>query len=1191
MQSRRKFLRPTNRNLSRSRFLRLEQLEERAVFNADTWAVTLGGTGNDVPSAIAATLDGGYVVAGTTTSFNANNTDIWLTRFGSDGTLLWTKTYGGNFYVQLTEAPNDSYQYFTYDYAKDVAELASGNIVVTGISQYAPGNASEGMRIEVDANGNLVDVNLHSFGRFPSDKLSGITENGNTLVGDLTLTIHNYNNGNVNFSNYVTFADINGQMYGDPHLGVPFQLKRATNDFDGFSAIGQYGFTNGAKTFVYNGSANMTYNWGSDETGAAIAYGPPAGQNNDYLAITSQNIPFSQATAVRTLVRKVDADTLLPIWERSFYNTVPGEVVTTGDGGMLVAMYSSTFELSSLEDTGSGSHVVLAKLSAAGDLEWAKSYGGRKNEGTDGAGNYAGEIIGLVRVSNGYAFSFSTRSFGADENTELDNSQYFVVKTDLDGNVEGISGIMRDVTTVLNGAMESIGSTVESVSFEPINPSGYQYLPENDPDFYYFPVVPNIPYSGGIITDVVETSVGVVPKDLTDGTYSAGTIQFSAASGDATENNLGFTNGVVQVERVGGSYGYAKFGLTQTPMGGATGSDATIYVDSQSPLEFYPGETSLNVNVYAATDDYDPGEFVRLELSDPDPKNGATVGAQSTTDINLINVDPQPMPGTVQLKTTNYVVNEGDQYFYIELERTDGFDGQVTVDVSITPNGTATLGTDYTINTVTAYFSGATASVYVQLSDDLEVEGTESFSFQLTNVTGGATIGANNSGTVTINDNDVVQNHGEISLVPGSLTVDENAGTYSIQVQRVNGSDGYVQFAFNTSSLTATAGDDFESVSQTLYFYAGETGPQTVTFEILDDNLAEGNEKFRIALSNPEFGATLGQTTQVDVTIKDIEAPTLALALSTPFPKIVVGDTVSLTLTAADPTGPANPKFHYEVNWGDGDVSLLDDAPASKVLTHQYQEGGNFTITATATNSRGEVSATATKQAKVLYAVQVGKSLQIYGSDFLDDSVTIFPKNAVGTQVQVFVNNTDQGTFSGLNEIQVHLGAGNDTVVMGLNGKIKTTIPAFVFAGAGNDTINIGGSGAANVVIGSDGNDTIFGGYGRDILIGGKGMDTIRGGSGDDVLIGGQTAWDTSLPALRTLISQWKGTATYAKRIGVMTTGANPNLAAPKVVDDAAADALYGDAGMDWFLGHTLGTKKDKIVRVTKPVAEKLTVI
>ncbi|MDI6733382.1 MAG: hypothetical protein QME16_05630, partial [Planctomycetota bacterium] len=59
------------------------------------WQKTYGGTGYDRANSIQQTADGGYVVAGNTTSFGAGSNDFWVLKLNNDGTVAWQKTYGG----------------------------------------------------------------------------------------------------------------------------------------------------------------------------------------------------------------------------------------------------------------------------------------------------------------------------------------------------------------------------------------------------------------------------------------------------------------------------------------------------------------------------------------------------------------------------------------------------------------------------------------------------------------------------------------------------------------------------------------------------------------------------------------------------------------------------------------------------------------------------------------------------------------------------------------------------------------------------------------------------------------------------------------------------------------------------------------------------------------------------------------
>jgi len=67
------------------------------------WQKTYGGAEDDCtavsetlrPPCIRQALDGGYIVATSTATFGAGETDVWVLRLASDGGIVWQKTYGG----------------------------------------------------------------------------------------------------------------------------------------------------------------------------------------------------------------------------------------------------------------------------------------------------------------------------------------------------------------------------------------------------------------------------------------------------------------------------------------------------------------------------------------------------------------------------------------------------------------------------------------------------------------------------------------------------------------------------------------------------------------------------------------------------------------------------------------------------------------------------------------------------------------------------------------------------------------------------------------------------------------------------------------------------------------------------------------------------------------------------------------
>lgn len=59
------------------------------------WDQVLGGSKNDVANSLIALDSGEYLVAGSTASYGAGSSDIWVVKTGSEGEILWNMTLGG----------------------------------------------------------------------------------------------------------------------------------------------------------------------------------------------------------------------------------------------------------------------------------------------------------------------------------------------------------------------------------------------------------------------------------------------------------------------------------------------------------------------------------------------------------------------------------------------------------------------------------------------------------------------------------------------------------------------------------------------------------------------------------------------------------------------------------------------------------------------------------------------------------------------------------------------------------------------------------------------------------------------------------------------------------------------------------------------------------------------------------------
>jgi hypothetical protein len=108
--------------------------------NGDTvWQKSYGGAGNDYALSVQQTADSGYIVAGQTSSFGASGYDSWILKLDNNGNSIWQKRYGG--------AGNDL--------AYSVQQTTDGGYIVAGSTQSFGAGGYDFWILKLDGNGNI----------------------------------------------------------------------------------------------------------------------------------------------------------------------------------------------------------------------------------------------------------------------------------------------------------------------------------------------------------------------------------------------------------------------------------------------------------------------------------------------------------------------------------------------------------------------------------------------------------------------------------------------------------------------------------------------------------------------------------------------------------------------------------------------------------------------------------------------------------------------------------------------------------------------------------------------------------------------------------------------------------------------------------------------------------------------------
>jgi hypothetical protein len=103
------------------------------------WNYTYGGTGFERPSSLILTTNGGYAIAGRTSSFGSGESDFWLIKTNADGNMDWNKTYGG----------------MGGDEARSVIETSDGGFAIVGNTASFGAGGNDFWLVKTDEYGNM----------------------------------------------------------------------------------------------------------------------------------------------------------------------------------------------------------------------------------------------------------------------------------------------------------------------------------------------------------------------------------------------------------------------------------------------------------------------------------------------------------------------------------------------------------------------------------------------------------------------------------------------------------------------------------------------------------------------------------------------------------------------------------------------------------------------------------------------------------------------------------------------------------------------------------------------------------------------------------------------------------------------------------------------------------------------------
>jgi len=214
----------------------------------------------------------------------------------------------------------------------------------------------------------------------------------------------------------------------------------------------------------------------------------------------------------------------------------------------------------------------------------------------------------------------------------------------------------------------------------------------------------------------------------------------------------------------------------------------------------------------------------------------------------------------------NTGVSEAAGSVNFTVMRTGGTTGAVTVNYAAS-SSVATAGVDFTaIAGTLSWEDGESASktISLPLLDDNDYEASnELVRVTLSSPTSGAVLGTSAAGVSVSSDE-------QQAYIQGSaIVVLANAGSATVPFQRMGDPRIRATVQYATRSGGATVGTDFQPVSGTLVWEAGDVGDKAVTIPILDNTGTNNDVKgFIIDLSNAGNGTTISDPGSATVEIR-----------------------------------------------------------------------------------------------------------------------------------------------------------------------------------------------------------------------------------------------------------------------------------------------------------------------------------
>ncbi len=311
------------------------------------WGRTVGGTSNDFALSMIQTTSGSYIVGGETESFGAGYFDIYVVMLDNNGTLQWSKTFGGT----------------GNDYGESIKQTTDGGFAVAGYTNSFGSGDYDMYILKLDAGGS--PQWMRTIGGTAYDYALSFTQTadgGYALLGATT----SFGAGFIDF--YIVKLDVSGMLQWSKTFGG------SAGDYGAYIIqTSDGGYAAAGLTFSFGAGSYDLYIVKLDNSGAlqwSRTIGG-TGYENLYSIIQTYDGGYAISGATTTYgaggidayIVKLDAGGNLQ-WNRTFggqFNDEANSIIQTSDGGYAFSGSSGSFGTGDID-------MYFVKTDASGNI-------------------------------------------------------------------------------------------------------------------------------------------------------------------------------------------------------------------------------------------------------------------------------------------------------------------------------------------------------------------------------------------------------------------------------------------------------------------------------------------------------------------------------------------------------------------------------------------------------------------------------------------------------------------------------------------------------------------------------------------------------------------------------------------------------------------------------------------------------